>query len=76
MLYWMVDDVQYSGFGRNHSNCSRIDMDRNIRQWNIICVDDDDYTQLKKKLISVENLSPLIFIQKTHKNTFVCIYLF
>ena len=44
----MVVDVQYIGFGRNHSNCLRIDMGRNIRQWNIMCVDDNDYTQLKK----------------------------
>ena len=63
----MVDDVQYSGFGRNHSNCSRIDMGKIIRQWNIMCVDDDDYTQLKKnKLILVENLSPLIFLYRIH----------
>jgi hypothetical protein len=50
-----------------HSNCSRIDMGRNIRQWNIMCVDDDDYTQLKKnEMISVENLSPLIFLYRIH----------
>jgi hypothetical protein len=39
-----------------HSNCSRIDMGRNIRQWNIMCVDDDDYTQLRW-FVYIQNLS-------------------
>jgi len=29
-----------------HSSERRIGLGRNIRQWNIMCVDDDDYTQL------------------------------